>query len=133
MNQDTIIKIGIFAALVEEQQLASLKARGLTCQANIDNCKTKTKIGKRYTKVDVGSSGKFMVENETGNIYGIKGYGVVHTGHFYGTLDTTAEYNWGNYYPEKIAGPTPAVQSNRGLTFATEAERAKYYGQTPAV
>ena len=29
-----------------------------------------------------------MIENATGVIYGIKGYGRVHTGHRYGTLDT---------------------------------------------
>ena len=90
MNQDTVIKIGIFAALVEEQQLASLTAHGLTCEAlTWTTARRKPRFGKHYTKVDVGSSGKFMVENETGNIYGIKGYGVVHTGHFYGTLNTT--------------------------------------------
>ena len=87
------------------------------------------KPGTKFTKVDVGTSGKFMVENSTGNIYGIKGYGVIHKGHFYGTLDTTAEYSWGKYYPEKVAGPAPEVQSNRGLTFATVEERAKYYNQ----
>ena len=41
--------------------------------------------GKVYTKVDVGPhhnmSGKYMVDNATGVIYGIKGYGKVHKGH----------------------------------------------------
>jgi hypothetical protein len=53
--------------------------------------------GKKYTKVDVGSSGKYMVVNETGEIFGIKAYGVIHKGHRYGTLDTIHAYYWGEY------------------------------------
>uniref|UniRef100_A0A6M3LMB1 Uncharacterized protein n=1 Tax=viral metagenome TaxID=1070528 RepID=A0A6M3LMB1_9ZZZZ len=60
----------------------------------------KIKPGKKYTKVDVGSSGKFMVDAD-GNIFGIKGYGVIHRGKRYGTLDTINEYYWGNYSPIK--------------------------------
>ena len=38
-----------------------------------------------------------MIENSTGDIWGIKGYGVVHKGHHYGTLDTVDAYFWGGY------------------------------------
>ena len=31
---------------------------------------------KRFSKIDCGTSGAFMVENETGEIYNIKAYGV---------------------------------------------------------
>lgn len=62
-------------------------------------CSTGTRIvpGKKYAKVDVGTSGKYMVDMATGIIYGIKGYGQVHKGHRYGTLDTISEYYWGGY------------------------------------
>ena len=53
--------------------------------------------GRKYIKVDVGSSGKYMVDTATGEIFGIKGYGQVHKGHRYGTLDTIHEWNWGGY------------------------------------
>lgn len=53
--------------------------------------------GKKYTKVDVGGSGKYMVEHETGAIYGIKAYGVIHKGHYYGTVDTIDDYDWSGY------------------------------------
>jgi hypothetical protein len=46
--------------------------------------------------VDVGRSGKYMV-TEDGEIFGIKGYGVIHRGHQYGTLDTIDEWFWGDY------------------------------------
>ncbi len=121
-------KLNNFAVLLEKQQLERLNTNGLACQANIDNCKVKTNTGKKFTKVDVGTSGKFMVENTTGNIYGIKGYGVVHLGHFYGTLDTTAEYDWSDYYPKKLAKQESGYRSCPKLEFANETERTKYYG-----
>jgi hypothetical protein len=49
-------------------------------------------------------SGFLMIENDTGMIFGIKGYGVVHRGHYYGTLDTAGQWFWGNYGPEKLTG-----------------------------
>lgn len=64
--------------------------------------------GKKYTKVDIGPranmSGKYIVENDTGRIYGIKGYGVIHRGHYYGTLDEIDRWNWGGYVGMKKRG-----------------------------
>ena len=62
----------------------------------------KVKPGNKYTKVDVGCSGKYMVVNDTGEIYGIKAYGVIHKGHYYGTLETINEWYWGGYYGIKL-------------------------------
>ncbi len=63
----------------------------------------RVKPGRKFTKIDVGSSGKYMVDNETGEIYGIKGYGVVHRGHRYGALETVGQWYWGGY----VAFPKP--------------------------
>jgi hypothetical protein len=43
-----------------------------------------------------------MIDRE-GNIFGIKGYGQIHRGHYYGTLDTIENWYWGDYaaYPRK--------------------------------
>lgn len=50
---------------------------------------------KKYINLDIGGSGKFMVSKVAGapmehsvpgDIYGIKGYGVIHTGHRYGNI-----------------------------------------------
>lgn len=59
--------------------------------------KVNIKPGKKYTKVDIGGSGKYMVDLSDGAIYGIKAYGVIHKGHQYGTLDTVDQYDWGGY------------------------------------
>jgi hypothetical protein len=57
--------------------------------------------GKKYTKIDVSScgqwSGKYMIDNATGDIFGIKGYGVIHKGHKYGNLNSVNNYYWGDY------------------------------------
>jgi hypothetical protein len=86
-----------FAFLVECHQQHALVCRDLNCQANMSHCKTVIRPGKKFIKVDVGTSGKYMIEIGTWIIYGIKAYGVVHRGHSYGTLDTVDLYYWGLY------------------------------------
>lgn len=95
------IKLKHFAELLEKQQIERLHKANLACQCNIDNCKVTIKEGKKYIKVNVGSSGKYMIDDK-GNIFGIKGYGVIHKGHYFGTLDTINNYYWGNYRAYKI-------------------------------
>lgn len=85
-----------FAELLEKEQRERLYKNNLSCQVNLDGCKVTIKEGKKYTKVDVGSSGKYMVD-KVGNIFGIKGYGIIHKGHCFGTIDTINEYYWGDY------------------------------------
>jgi hypothetical protein len=91
-------KIIKFANVLQEQQIERLKIDGLGCQANINNAHTSIKPGNKYTKVDIGTGGRYMVENATGTIFGVKAYGQVHKGHSYGTLETIDSYYWGNYY-----------------------------------
>ncbi len=43
-----------------------------------------------------------MVVIETGDIFGIKAYGVIHRGHKYGNLDTITEWDWSNYNARKL-------------------------------
>ena len=95
------MKIQEFAELLEKQQIERLRKDGLGCEANILNVKVSIKEGKKYTEVDTGSSGKYMIDAE-GNIFGIKAYGVIHKGHHFGTLDTVNDYYWGDYDAYKI-------------------------------
>ncbi len=92
-----------FAELVLAQTKACLAAHHSQEQADWETVEVHP--GPVYTKVDLGPasniSGRFMIENATGRIYGIKGYGRVHKGRCYGTLDTVREYYWGGYTPEK--------------------------------
>ena len=93
-----------FAAVVQEQQLHRMNKQHPDPLAEhpdfwLMDATTHIKPGKKYTKVDVGRSGKFMVVNETGEIFGIKAYGVIHRGHAYGTLETVDNWYWGEYHP----------------------------------
>ena len=93
-----------FAALITEQTQARLTAGfigggfGSTMPDHLlAQGKAHIHIGPKYTRVDVGTSGKYMVVNATGEIFGIKAYGVIHRGHYFGTLDTVNEYDWSGY------------------------------------
>lgn len=112
-------KIQAFAALLEQQQQDWLMAdrqrsavrygldympfdfENQTSYQGIYQYKVVVTPGKKYTKVDFGGSGKYMVVHETGQIFGIKAYGVIHKGHYYGTLDTIHDYYWGGYHGVK--------------------------------
>jgi len=110
-----------FAAMVQAEHEARHASGGVKPELYKDWSKTTIKPGKKFTKVDVGTSGKYMVENETGNIFGIKGYGVVHRGHWYGTLDTIDDYYWGEFYPVHKTNPVGCCKwSVPKLTFAPE-------------
>ena len=91
------IKLKALCDLITIQQIERLKADKLDCSCNIDNALTVYIIKSKYTYINIGSSGKYMIDNSTGNIYGIKAYGVIHRGHCYGNLDTIQEYYWGRY------------------------------------
>ena len=89
-----------FAELVEKEQNERLKKEGR--EEIFKRLITRVIPGKKYTKVDVGTAGKFMLDKE-GRIFGIKRYGQVHKGRCYGTLDTIDQWNWGYYVPTKKA------------------------------
>lgn len=88
-------KIDAFAALLEAEQLRGLLASGFNPE--LHNVKTSIKMGRKYANVDIGTSGRYMVDLATGEIFGCKGYGVIHRGHCFGTLDTIHEWNWSGY------------------------------------
>jgi hypothetical protein len=102
LTPEVTAKIENFAAVLERQQIQGLNASGLACEANLANARTSIKPGRKYVNVDIGNSGRFMVDIDSGYIYGIKAYGQIHKGHFYGHLDTIHEWNWSGYYPVKL-------------------------------
>ena len=96
-------KVEVLAHLVLAQQRERLERLYSAEQASWEQVEVRE--GPKYTKIDRGPhsnmSGMLMVENETGEVYGIKGYGKVHKGHHYGNLDTIDQWYWGDYYPRK--------------------------------
>jgi hypothetical protein len=92
------------AALILAQQRERI-ARDYS-QWQADDERVEILPGPKYTKIDrgpgYGMSGFLMVDNATGEIFGIKGYGRVHKGHRYGTLATAGQWYWGSHYPRKL-------------------------------
>ena len=79
-----------FAKKVEQGDIAGLVKHKLDSEANIIQSKTHIHQGKKWTRIDVGTSGRYMI-NAEGQIYGIKAYGVPHLGHYHGTLENPSE------------------------------------------
>ena len=103
-QHEYMAKLQRLATLIQEQTRARiLKDYPGYPPAQLEKDYTvKVILGRKFTKIDVGTSGKYMVD-EIGNIYGIKAYGVIHRGHYYGTLDTVDQYYWGDYTAVRIA------------------------------
>ena len=93
-----LVQLNEFAALLETDQLAGLVRREVDCEGNRVNAKTSVKIGGKYARVDIGYSGRYMVDLATDEIFGVKAYGVIHRGHRFGTLDTINDWDWSNYH-----------------------------------
>ncbi len=89
-------KLRRFAELLGAARRERYIRQGNSPQFIDRECDVRVVPGKKYTKVDIGSSGVYMVDSD-GAIYGIKGYGKVHKGHYYGTLDEIEGWNWGEY------------------------------------
>lgn len=94
-------KLAAFRELVDADQRRSFRAHGYQERFEDLTCTATIKLGRKYANIDVGldhaRQGKYMVELDTGTIYGIKAYGCIHRGHSYGTLDTIHDWDWSDY------------------------------------
>lgn len=81
----TVEKIQRFAKIVEAQELAALLRLCGSTKGNEKSYLASIKPRRKYVLVDVGTSGRYIIDGE--NVYGCKAYGVIHRGHFFGTLD----------------------------------------------
>ncbi len=95
-------KIEMFVKLVENDQLENLKAQNFNSEVNIRNCKVTYDVRRKYILVDIKNSGRYMIDKETQEIYGIKAYGKINKNHYYGILDTISNYYWGQYTAFKM-------------------------------
>jgi hypothetical protein len=87
---------------ITKESQERLKTDKLDCECNLNKVICHYSIGKKYARIDQLHSGKYMVDIATEEIFGIKAYGVIHRGHFYGTLSTIDNYYWGSYSAVKI-------------------------------
>jgi len=94
-------KLQAFADLLEKDQGIGLLRHHPDWSLPLP--KVKIVPRRKYTLVDVDRSGKYMVENESGRIFGIKGYGTIHRGHYYGTLDEVKQWDWSEFTAQRKA------------------------------
>lgn len=111
-SNDFEAKVERFAARLREEFAARIQREYPGLEAAHES-RIAIHYGKRWTRVDIGSSGKYMVDTD-GTIHGIKAYGVPHPKHIFGTLDTIAEWDWSGYrairkapVPRMMPGQTP--------------------------
>lgn len=90
-------EVQAFAERLEREQRVRLAREYPNLTLDTDQYRVAVHVGPKYTRVDFGGSGKYMVVNATGEIFGIKAYGVIHRGHAYGTLATIDAWDWSDY------------------------------------
>lgn len=72
MNMLTVReRIDMTAELLQLAVDRTHRTRGYTTPPDVVSVKPKVK----YTCIDIGTAGAFMVDNDTGELYNIKGYG----------------------------------------------------------
>lgn len=109
-------KMNDFTLLITKEKKENLIKSNLACASNMANATAEYKKGTKYYKIIVGGGASFMVDVKTEEIFGVKGYGQVHLGHRYGTLDTIDDFNWGEYYPvrkNKVVKTAVKVVNNK--------------------
>ena len=52
---------------------------------------------RRFVAIDIDTSGAYLVEVKTGEVVGIKAYGVPNYRHRYGNISDTSRFAWGAY------------------------------------
>lgn len=108
MTETFFKKLEQLAERIAADQLDRLVKEKLDCAGNRARATAKIVSGRKYTKVNVGDSGRYMVDNDTGEIFGIKGYGQIHRGHRFGTLDTISHFYWGYHTARPINSAEPS-------------------------
>lgn len=98
----TATDIEPFRSLLEREQNTGYIERHGNEHPEIrqDSCTVTVKMGRKYANVDIGKTnrgGRYMVDLETGGIFACKAYGVIHRGHYFGTLDEIHEWDWSDY------------------------------------
>ncbi len=90
-----------FARELNAAQVRGLHESGIT----YDGCEKTVEVhihpGRVYDRVDIGISGRYMVEKSTGGIFGIKVYGSIDRRKRFGTLDTIDAYEWKHFWGER--------------------------------
>jgi len=74
-------KVERFAQVFEKQQRDRIRRDHPGLIGTSDTYRSNVTRAAKYTRVDFNGSGHYMVDNATGEIFGIKGHGRIHRGY----------------------------------------------------
>lgn len=93
-----VMKLEHFRASVEKQTKTCVDGGG-TVHVEVGR-----KFDKVYVKLGDQMMGRYMVDRNSWDIYGVKSWAQVNTRRWFGTLDTVDQYHWENYHGEPRSG-----------------------------
>lgn len=74
MKQTIKAQIQELKQIVQTEELLDLKVSKVDCEGNRQGVKVSIKPKQKYTYLDVGTSGRYLIE-QNGTVWGIKAYG----------------------------------------------------------
>lgn len=97
-------KILKFKEAIETQELSCVNG------GNTAHVETGRKFDKVYLKTSGGQTlGRYMVDRNSWDIYGVKSWAQMNPRRWYGTLDTVDQYDWSGYVGKPKAGTDAEV------------------------
>lgn len=101
-------KLEKFRQAVETQELSCVQ-NGSTV-----HIQTGRKFDKVYIKTSAGDPmGRYMIDRNSWEIYGIKSWAQINPRRVYGTLDSVDEYDWSHYYGRPKTGTNAEAEYNK--------------------
>ena len=101
----------------------------MTPEAWTMNYKPTAKVKSLYVNIDIGDSGAWMVEKSTGNVFGIRGYGVADRRKYCGRIENIdgvllARCRWTlptcrTAIPKDTPGPVGVAERNIDSVYST--------------
>ena len=93
-------KLEQFRAMLESQDV------GCTSQGDVVEVESGRKFDKVYIRTKGAGQplGRYMVDRNSWEIYGIKSWAQINPRRIYGTLDSVKQYDWSTYYATPRAG-----------------------------
>ena len=102
-------RIAEFITLWHENGRASFERSYANLDYDCEHYRKAAKEARRYIHLNDGTSGRFLLDRNTGEVWGIKAYGVRHPGKFAGTLDQLiASYREANEQKRRLSSRQPA-------------------------
>lgn len=89
---------------------ATLQAQMVSAEGDVVQSEKGRKFDKVYVQTPNQKLGRYMVDRNSWEIYGIKSWAQVNPRRMFGTLDTVDDFDWSGYVGKPKAGTEAAIQ-----------------------